>query len=241
MRTRGWIATVVIVVAATAAGLFLRRDPPPCAAEQALGRVLPEVRFDETPFDQAVAALSRQAGTDILIDVPALQAARVDAAQPVDLRLRNFPLDEVLTHLLGYVSGNTSDPLVHTVFQNRIVITAAGNTGTYGYARVYDVRDIVVQLPETVGESTGPDCFGGGSGAVEPMTRRDQDEELLRTILEVTGSDVWDSRNDPSRSTRSLHGRLLIVTSWRGHRAVARLLDQLRHACNLDGESSCRN
>lgn len=236
MRMRRIIVAAVIVGAASAAVVYLRRDPPPSAAEQALGRVLPDVRFDATPFDQAVATLAREAGSDIYIDRPALEAGGIDPAKRVDLRLRHLSLDRVLTHLLGYVSSTTSDPLIHTVFQGRIVITSAGNAGAYAYARVYDVRDVVVELPEDVGPPRDiRGCFGSWHDDGLPMTRQEQDETLLMTIGDVTGPDVWAAGADPSNAAHALHGRLLIVTSWRGHRAVERLLAQLRDPRAIEG------
>ena len=228
MGKRRWIVAAVLVGAASAAVVFLRRDPAPSAAEQALGRVLPEVRFEHTPLEEAIATLARQVGAPITLDRPALQAAGVDPAGPVDLRLRNLTLDRVLTHLLAYASSTTSHPLVHTVFRGGIVVTSAGNVEQYAYARVYDVRDVVVELPEEVRPPRDiQSCFGTWHDDGLPMTRQEQDETVLSLISDVALPDVWDSRGMPNPA-HPLHGRLLVVTSWHAHRRIECLLHQLR-------------
>jgi hypothetical protein len=236
MRRGRLIAAAAVTVAAAAVVWFARREPAPSAAEQALGRVLPEVRFEGTPLDEALATLAKQGGASIVLDWPALESAGHDPTQRIDLRLRIVSLDRAMTHLLRYASSNSQEPLIHTVFQDRIVVTPAGQTGRYAYARVYDVRDIVVQSPESVGEQLDQhNCFSGGTDQVGAMTRREQDESVLTLCDEVTGLGMWDVSGSAASRTHALHGRLLVVTSWHGHRQIERLLDQLRHPIRAGG------
>jgi hypothetical protein len=61
-------------------------SPAPTAAELALERTLPEVRFEFVPFDEAVQTLQRLSGTPINVDWPALKAAGFSPTSLVKLR-----------------------------------------------------------------------------------------------------------------------------------------------------------
>ena len=75
MRVRRLLLAAVAVAVLVTGAWFARRDPSPSAAEQALGKVLPEVRFKRTPLDEALATLGRMAGTSIVLDRPTAEQA----------------------------------------------------------------------------------------------------------------------------------------------------------------------
>lgn len=232
---------VLIVPAAALAGiiailLLLKQNTRrTSAAEQALGDILPEVSFVNTPLHEAAATLGKLSGARIAIDRQALEDAKVDPGTRVDLRLKNVSLDQALTQVLGYAASGKSVPLVYVLDGEGIVVTTAGGAGRQAYARVYDVSDIEVQVPEAVGEwNHSRGCFDTPPPEPEPaMSRIEQDEYILSLINGILVSDA--PAGPTGEAAYALHGRLLVLAGSHFHRQVQELLDQLRHTAGPAG------
>lgn len=235
MRGRRGIAagTILIAVIALVCAMRLSDGDAPSAAEQAIGRTLPEVNFSNTPLDEALSGLARLGGAPVVVDQAALYAAGIDPTEPVDLRLTGVTFHHALGHVLDYVSSNYAEHLAHTLHRGQIIVTPEGSLGRYVYARVYDVRDIK-DPPEW--ESTIPvhppasGLFGGSpAGVAAPVTREQRGDEVARLIPDVVDTDVWLDAGGTRGSIQVLGGRLLVVTDWATHRRIDDLLHQLRH------------
>src|SRR5215208_6905363 len=91
MRTKAFAAVLLVLVAVVV--LSATRNTPvrdallakPSAAEAALDRVLPEVRFEWVPFDKAIELLETQSKARLLVDWPRLGNAGFDRRTPVSL------------------------------------------------------------------------------------------------------------------------------------------------------------
>src|SRR5690349_3757952 len=69
------------------------------AAERKLEQVLPEVRFDAVPLEQAIRQLSELAGVNMVVDHRVLDNAGIDPQKPITIRMKDVSTRMVLTGL----------------------------------------------------------------------------------------------------------------------------------------------
>jgi Flp pilus assembly secretin CpaC/uncharacterized membrane protein YgcG len=155
------------------------------AADQAvaaqLDRRLPEVKFDAVGFSDVVDFLRDLTQANIFVNWRALEAAGVDKNAPVTARLRDVPFSKVLRTILDDVSGGTVK-LGYTIDEGVITISTDDDLAKNTSTRVYDIRDLIIDVPDftnaptfdltqnnnssgtTVGAGGGGGNGGGGGG-----------------------------------------------------------------------------
>jgi hypothetical protein len=84
----------------------LKDNGPAGKIGEQLRQPVPEVNFDGTPFDDVVDFLRDVTGANLFVDWNALEKAKVDRHAPVNLRLKNVPLDQTLRLILDSAGGN---------------------------------------------------------------------------------------------------------------------------------------
>lgn len=181
--------------------------------DAALRRQLNNVVLDAVPFAQAIGKLADLAGTAILIDGDALDAAEFDRDTPVSVR-GSGTLGDLLGQALA--SCSASGPAVEFgLLDGCIVVTAGPLPAAFAFNRMYDVSDIVPPDPLIV---VLPDM---------PETRQEAVEDLVRLIQDTVDPESW-RENGGSGSIRQLFDRrLLIGQTWRNHEKVERLLREV--------------
>ena len=88
-----------------------------------LRQPVPEVNFDGTPFEDVVDFLRDVTGANIFVDWNALEKAKVDRQTPVNVRLKDVPLDQTLRLILDCAGGNRA-VLDFKVEGNTITVSA---------------------------------------------------------------------------------------------------------------------
>ena len=76
--------------------------------ERALSSPAPEVRFNDTPLEEALKALQEGAKVNLLVDWTNLTDNGISRDKPITLQLRNVPLRVVLTEVLRQAGGETA-------------------------------------------------------------------------------------------------------------------------------------
>ncbi len=137
-------------------------------ADLGFERVVPEVNFQATPFDEAIDFLRQRTSTNVVVRWRVLEASGIDEKTPITLRVSKLPLRRVLELICEEAGGGTVavDASGH---DGAIVISTAQDNTRYAETKLYDVRDLVqahytyrVQLGWRATTQAAPNlCFGG--------------------------------------------------------------------------------
>ena len=149
--------TLFAFVASTAllAGPALARPAP-----RVLTRPVPAVTFAGTPLEDAITFLSNLTGATIYVDWERLELAAVDRQSEVNLQLRNVSARRTLELILDSVSP--FEPLTFYAEGGVITITTLSYADQQLFTQVYDVRDILADVPDFYIGDLRLGLFGGG-------------------------------------------------------------------------------
>ncbi|MEQ9454822.1 MAG: hypothetical protein RLN76_09565 [Phycisphaeraceae bacterium] len=200
------------------------------------------VTFDQSPLESVIDALQIQTGANFFVNWNALEIAGVDRDSLVTLNLNNVTAERVLRLVLQQLS-NDFERLSFSVIDGVVTISTELDLRSVSDLRVYDIRDLLVQIPNFTG---APDFDlaaaleeqeGGGSSIFSEGDEEDEDDETLReeAIEEITTL-VQESVGTPDEwlnlesTIRELNGQLIIRTSPENHRELSQLLDDIRES-----------
>jgi hypothetical protein len=197
-----------------------------------LDPIVPLVDFRATTLTKAIDALRDQTGVNIVVRWPALKATGIEPDAPVDLRVRNLPLQRVL-ELLGEVSGAAGAsgvPLAARADRGVVILSTRDELENETAVRIYDVRDLV--------ESDMAMRSGVRSSAAAPTTGPDQStpedryieslEELTYLIKDTTDPESWRDAGGTIGAIHDFNGLLVITQTPVNHERIRKLLDELR-------------
>jgi general secretion pathway protein D len=219
-----------------------------------LDETLPEVRFDETPFEQVIDFLTELTKTNISVDWTNLNDSLLTGnarEKPVSIKLTNPKLRTVLKEILAQVGGETQ--LSFAVGDGLLRIATKDKLNKDKLILIYDVRDLLATVPQAgrpdfsqnnQGLSSSGTSGGGGSGqSVFGNTNQNQNQQqqdqqggqaemqkLKEIIRGAVEPDSWveAGAGTSGGSIQDLNGQLLIYNTSDAHRQVVDLLKQLR-------------
>jgi type II secretory pathway component GspD/PulD (secretin) len=117
------------------------------AVQAQLDRSLPELTFDGVGFSDVVDFLRDVSGANIFVNWKSLEGAGVDRNAPVTAKLRNVKFSKALNIILDSVGGGTAK-LGYTIDEGVIEIATADELGKNTLTRVYDIRDLIINIPD---------------------------------------------------------------------------------------------
>ena len=126
---------------------------------------VPEVEWDDVPFGTVIDWIQDQGPVNVVVVWRALEAQGIDEDTPVTLRLRNARIGQILGEVLDQIS-ETGDVRYRGV-GSTLKISTRAEFNRKLYVRVYDVSDLIFQVPDFKGPSisvSGEGGQGGGSG-----------------------------------------------------------------------------
>ena len=209
--------------------------------QAALDRRLGVVTFDDVPLDDALKTLRGQAGDiNLLVDWRAFEAAGIDRTAPVSARLRDVPFSKALQVVLDHAGGDTVK-LGFAADGNVLNVTTAEVLARNTVTRVYDVRDLLIEIPSV----TDAPVLGRPEPVPAPAANRfpkesDEDrakaakareervEQIVTLVKETVDPQSWRDNGGTVGAVRELQGQLIVTQTAENHRQVAVLLDQLR-------------
>jgi type II secretory pathway component GspD/PulD (secretin)/outer membrane protein assembly factor BamD (BamD/ComL family) len=116
------------------------------ATEALLDKQLPEMSFEGTTLTDAIDYFHDITGANILLDTKALEAAGVDRSTPITVKLKDVKFSKALDIVLKLAGGTT--PLGYDIDENVITISTQDELSKKTTLAVYDVRDLLVQIPQ---------------------------------------------------------------------------------------------
>ncbi|HEX7009149.1 MAG TPA: hypothetical protein VF184_04150, partial [Phycisphaeraceae bacterium] len=211
------------------------------------------VNFQAVRLANVIDFLRSTTELNFFVNWPALQQAGVEPDTPITLQLTSVPADQVLRLVLQQVSTEF-DPVGYSIIDGVVTISTERDLKRTTDTRVYDIRDLLVQVPnftdapafdlsESLG-GQGRGGSGGGGGSSESIfgdEEQDEGEEGVPTraelVAEIT-SLIQDTIGTPEEwfpgtggsSMRELNGNLIVKTTPTNHQQIMDLLRQLREA-----------
>ncbi len=178
------------------------------------------IDFEDTPFEDVMALVTRETGVPIRIEIPEMDAASADEWL-VTLCADNITAANVL-ELVCLTKG------VRWTIDSGVVVVGPPGHPSLLVLDLYDVKDMTVPIQSFPGDKWsrlgGEDPFAEWEEDPEPRFRFEGDAlaELIRDTIDV---DVWTSGGDV---TYREGGILLVKAPQRTHGRIQRLLNLLR-------------
>jgi len=208
--------------AVTAQGqIGANRDKAPVTARQpsvlrTLNQTIFQVSFEEQPLDQVIEWLQTQIeDMNVVVRWNRLEDLGVERDKPVTINARNLRVSQVLWMILNE-AGGADVKLAYRAAANLMVISTADDLGQEMLVRVYDVSDLLVNVPRftnapqldlaQAGQGGGAGGAGGGGsqnifgqqgGGSQQDDEEDenQDDEdiqaLITLIVDTIEPDSW--------------------------------------------------
>ncbi len=216
--------------------------------EAQLDRPLPELTFDAVGFNDVVDFLRDVSGANIFVNWKSLERAGIDRNAPVTAKLRNVKFSKALNIVLDSVGGGAVK-LDYTIDNGVISIATAEELAKNTSTRVYDLRDLIVNIPDFNDAPQfslqAQNSVSGGSGnagqqgglfasdaqpsnpAQKGPTRQELVDEIVRQITETVAPDSWHDAGGSIGSIKELSGQLIVTQTPENQRQIIELLAKL--------------
>ena len=186
------------------------------AIQAQLDRTLPELKFDAVGFSDVIDFLRDVSGSNIFVNWKSLEAAGIDRNTPVTASLHNVKFAKALNVILDSVGGGQTK-LGYTIDEGVITISTADDLAKNVVVRVYDIRDLIINVPDfnnapqfsleaaqnsggsqgggggqqgvTQGGATNQ-LFSGGAGGTQQQNAGPTREELVESITKLVEDTV---------------------------------------------------
>lgn len=211
---------------------FVCEPPQHTALREKLSAIV-SVDFNDTPLDEAIAALAKQSGADIRLDSPALRDLRIRDREPVTLKLAERKLETVLQALF-------MDLKLTWLLQDGVLwVTTAKRADEHLKTVVYDVRDLCANdkeaeaLVEAITSQTDASTWdeSGGPGALaiaQPGTLVVMNHEpVLMEVLRLLETYRSALRTSKPRAETVVDPEEVITVYYRMHATMASDLMEL--------------
>ncbi|HEV7302359.1 MAG TPA: hypothetical protein VGN72_23675 [Tepidisphaeraceae bacterium] len=185
------------------------------------------LRFDQTPLDEVMESLRTQTGVNLFVNWRALEAAGVKRTTPITARLRNVPLAKALNVLLQD-AGGSSVRLMYVADDNVITVSSRDDLETLNVvARAYDVRDLIISIPDYPAPRDTPSGVAEDAVAATP-TKQQLIEQLVTLLQANIAPETWKVNGGTVGEIREINGTLVVTTAPAHQERVAALLEKLR-------------
>lgn len=205
-----------------------------------LERRLPEINLNNVAFSDAIEFLRDVSQANFYVEWRTLEEAGIAKDTLVTVRLRDVKLSKVLQTILQDVGGVVR--LGYTIDEGVITISTEEQLAANVVTRVYDIRDLIINIPDFTeapdfnlqaggqGGGGGGQLFSGGGGDSEDEgpTRTELVDQIIQLIQDTIATDSWKDNGGPVGTLRELQGQLIVTQTPENQRQLVRLLEQLR-------------
>jgi hypothetical protein len=191
-----------------------------------LDKQIPQVQFDGTPLSEVIDFLRDATGANIFVNWRALENEGVRKDTPVTARFRQITAGKAIRVLLDNAGGAKAE-LGYTIDDGVVTVSTVEDLERDTETRVYDVRDLIVPIPDYPFEefdAIGVDDKPAAAKDDKGRTREQLTEEVMKLIRETIEPKAWDK----TCRMHELQGQLIVTAPKRVHEPVALLLGQLR-------------
>ncbi|MGB2823579.1 MAG: hypothetical protein WBF17_21545, partial [Phycisphaerae bacterium] len=229
------------------------------ALREKLRREIERLSFADIDFRDVIQFLREYSDANIHVNWRALQAAGIEQTTKVTVDVRKVTVERALRLILEDVSGAAAGAdaeLRHVVEDGVLKISTKVDLSRTPIRRVYDIRDLLVPVPDFEGprielQEAAQESLNIGrssqttSGIFEDETtgmRGQEDEEITKEELTedfielVRNAIDRDSWGDPEGGgagagfIQVLNGQLVVTQTAENHQALGELIEKLREA-----------
>ncbi len=230
MNRKLTLALIVAVVATPAAALAqpaVQRPKTRVPTLKVLNQRMPEVRFQDQPFEQVIEWLAEFMDMNIVVRWQQLEDYGVPRDTPISMQVRNLRMSQVLWLLLNEAAGPDL-VLAYRASGNLLIISTEEDLGREMVTKVYDVADMLLTTPSTPrpdfqqqNQGLGQQGGGGGQsvfGTQNQQQQQDQNElandvqleNIVNVIQSTVEPDSW-AANGAGKGTIQTYKTLLII------------------------------
>ncbi len=212
------------------------------------------VNFDANKFVNVVDYFRNTTGVNFFVNWAALEAAGIEQDLPINLQLNNVPAEQALKLVLQQAGAAANLEKVNfSIIDGVVHISTQRDLQKTTDTRVYDIRDLLVQVPNFSGapefdlnQALSNTSSGGSSGGAasasttlfgteeetqKQPTREELIEQITTLIQDTIGVQAdWAAYGGEVSSLRELNGNLIVKSTPDNHRDIVKLLGQLRAA-----------
>lgn len=165
----------------TARGGAPRAEPK--GTLQLLNQRVPEVRFQETPLESIMDWLADYTKLNISVRWQTMSDAGVSRDKPISIQARNLRLSQLLWMIMNE-AGGADVKLAYRASGNLLILSTAEDLGRELVTKVYDVSDLLAEIPSAwrqsgfnVTQGLGQGTAGGGGGGGGMFSQGQQQQQ----------------------------------------------------------------
>ena len=178
-----------------------------------------ELTLNAKPFGRVVDELRDRTGASIFVNWTALEGAGVGRDAAVTFQLpADVKLSKVLSILLDAAGGGVAR-LGYKLDEGVITISTRDDLAKNVETRTYDVRDLLVRIPDFDPATTTQPT---------PESREAMVQQLVDLIQNTVEADTWKSNGGLIGAIQELGGQLILTTEPKTQEQILTLLKQLR-------------
>jgi type II secretory pathway component GspD/PulD (secretin) len=187
--------------------------------------------FVQTPLSEAVQFLQNLTKVNMILDPVAIKDVG-DA--PITLRVSQMKLELALDWILRLAG------LQYMLKDNAIFISKPENLTTDIALKIYDVRDLIMKVPNFPGPDfaldLGTNAFGqGGLGGIAISTQEQDEGVTVESLSDMISTRIKPESWSPDLGTsiEQSNGKLIVMQRPEIHRMIDKLLSSLRSTQKL--------
>ncbi len=210
---------------------------------------LPNVDFANNTLGEVLGFIEQVSLVNMDVDWDALEEINITRDEPVNLSLRNVAIETVLNRVLEKVSEDDfGDKAAWAVQDGVLVVSSDEQIRKNTVLDIYDVRDLVVEVPDYTDAPTfdlnsilqSSRSGGGGGGGRSPFQNTQQQNtfrltpleerlDMMKDIIrETVDPDGWRANGGDTGFIQDWQGQLIITNTPSNHREIRGLLSKLR-------------
>ncbi len=222
-------------------------------ARKKLQRVIRNVDFSGIALENVLNFLRDVTGANIVPNWEVLAGRNVTRKTQVTAEKLSEVTGQTLLEIVLENVGGTQVQLGYVIEDGIVKISTSDALRTKVKTRVYDIRDLIIPIPDFEGPSMditnvgddGDDDYDGGddntlfgddddddTGGAQGPTRAEMIEEIISMIREKAPIDSWVDQGGPG-SIREFGGQLVVTQTPEVHDQILELIGMLREAKQL--------
>lgn len=204
-----------------------------------LRKKVDRIDWTNAPFEDVIRWLRAECDerTNIVPRWHRLRGVNVDIDTPVTLKIKHTTVADVLHEVIDQLAPDRA--VAYRAIGNKLIISTRADFEARMVLRVYDVTDIVVDIPDLGGDAPTIEleqtaAAGGGrsplrttgatstSGEQTEQEIRSRLEELARRIQRVIAPESWETEGADGQGRIEIFGRSLwVYNSLEVHQQIA--------------------
>ncbi|MFQ5429425.1 MAG: hypothetical protein ACE5E1_03855 [Phycisphaerae bacterium] len=199
-------------------------------AVKAMKQIVADAEFRDLTFEEFAEWLGRETGANVVVRWRVLEASGVERDYPIALKKKNIAVRKLLILVFRQVTEDLpSVTLAAKADGNTLIISTRKNLNAKRLTRVYDVRDLLIRIPNFSGTRIGNLGLGGGGRfrldharpvEIDPTVRDPEVRRLIHLITTHIQPLSWKVHGGKG-TIRYLRGRLIIYNNIEVHQRLA--------------------